>query len=195
MSCNPDGGPMKIRAAWISDAPALARVHVDSWRSTYRCVLPKDRLAALSYGHREQGWAERLEHADSQRTVTFVAEDQAGQVVGFSTAGPETSGDAVYKGELHAIYLLEAHQRQGHGRRLMHAAADAMARDGFPNIMLWVLSENHGARGFYERIGGRVIRERTVTIFEVDVMERAYGWDDIQSLVASTGTAWRPRDS
>ena len=71
-------------------------MHVDSWRTTYRDVLPQDRLAALSYSQREQGWTERLERAGEQRSVTFVAEDQDGQVVGFSTAGPGTSGDAIY---------------------------------------------------------------------------------------------------
>jgi ribosomal protein S18 acetylase RimI-like enzyme len=177
---------MKIRTAWVSDAPALARVHVDSWRTTYRDILPKERLEALSYVHREEGWADRLERAAALRAVTFVAEDQDGQVIGFSTAGPETSGDPTYKGELYAIYLLERFQRQGHGRRLMHAAADAMSQAGFPNIMLWVLADNHGARRFYERIGGRVIGERALTIFDVAVEECAYAWDDIHALVDST---------
>jgi hypothetical protein len=77
----------------------------------------------------------------------------------------------------------------------MHAAADAMAQAGFPNIMLWVLADNHGARRFYERIGGRVIRERSLTIFEVVVSECAYGWDDIHALVAATGDDGRSQHS
>ena len=40
---------MRIRAAKPADAGSLARVHVDSWRSTYTGILPDEFLAGLSY--------------------------------------------------------------------------------------------------------------------------------------------------
>ena len=54
---------MKIRPATAGDAAALARVHVDSWRTTYRGIVPDEALAHLSYERREQLWANQLEQA------------------------------------------------------------------------------------------------------------------------------------
>ena len=45
---------MLIREASPTDAAAIARVHVDSWRTTYAGIVPADYLANLSYTRREQ---------------------------------------------------------------------------------------------------------------------------------------------
>lgn len=43
---------MKIRNATEQDAPGIARVHVDSWRATYKEILPSEFLASISYEKR-----------------------------------------------------------------------------------------------------------------------------------------------
>ena len=40
--------------------------------------------------------------------------------------------------------------------RLMQAMADALLKDGFSSIGLWVLEKNIGARWFYEGLGGTI---------------------------------------
>jgi hypothetical protein len=45
-----------IRPAHLDDAPGIARVHVDSWRTTYKGVIPDTILANLSYEARTQQW-------------------------------------------------------------------------------------------------------------------------------------------
>ncbi len=44
-----------VREASLEDAPAIARVHVDTWRTTYRGIIPEDYLATLSYQQRVLG--------------------------------------------------------------------------------------------------------------------------------------------
>jgi hypothetical protein len=39
------------------DAEAIARVHVDSWRTTYQGILPDEVLAGLSVERRRAFWA------------------------------------------------------------------------------------------------------------------------------------------
>jgi hypothetical protein len=95
---------MLIREAEITDAAAIARVHVDSWRTTYVGIVPTDHLAGLSYEQREQEWHRTLSIPTGLEFV-YVAEDTAGNVIGFAWGGPERSGHPVYKGELFAIYL------------------------------------------------------------------------------------------
>lgn len=47
---------MLIRPARMADADAIARVHVDSWRTTYPGIVPDDYLATMSYEQRSGVW-------------------------------------------------------------------------------------------------------------------------------------------
>lgn len=78
---------MLIREATPADAAAIARVHVESWRATYRGIVPDDYLARLSREGWERTWANTLRGAGDADagTAVFVAEDDAGQVVGFAS--------------------------------------------------------------------------------------------------------------
>ncbi|MEH2335623.1 hypothetical protein [Nostoc sp.] len=40
---------MVIREANLADAPTIARVHVNAWRTTYSNLMPAKFLADLSY--------------------------------------------------------------------------------------------------------------------------------------------------
>ena len=119
---------MLIRRAVLSDAPGIARVDVDSWRSTYAGLVPDDFLASYDYSEREG--ARRTLLADESR-VTYVAEHRRNGIVGFLSGGPSRMDDMTHAGELYAIYLLEQYQRQGIGRRLVR------------ELCTWLLSQGH----------------------------------------------------
>jgi GNAT superfamily N-acetyltransferase len=175
---------MRIRTAQITDAKAIAQVHVDSWRSTYKGIVPDDFLANLSYERRERGWREILSNAERQRSFVYVAEDEAEKVVGFVNGGPEREDDSFYKGELYAIYLLESYQHKGIGRQLVRVATQQLIERSFETMLVWVLADNPSRR-FYERIGGRQVREKKIKIGGVDFVEVVYGWSDIRPLTES----------
>src|SRR5207253_2709722 len=105
---------------------------------------------------------QRRERLRSQRAdqFSFVAED-AGEVAGYALGGSERTGDAEYRGEVYAIYVLPAHQGKGLGRALIRESARELARRGLDSLVIWVLRENEVGRGFYERLGGRAIARRT----------------------------------
>ena len=50
-------------------------------------------------------------------------------------------------------------------------------------MLLWVFENNHSARQFYASLGGDVIRKKDVKIGGADLVEVAYGWKDITTLV------------
>lgn len=175
------GGWGVVRAATVGDAAAVARVHVDSWRATYRGIVPQAHLDGLRYADREASWRRQLT-AGCDGPFTLVAEDTAGEVFGFASAGRERSGDLAHPGELWAIYLLQPAQRHGVGRALVAAAAEKLAQRGMTAMLLWVLAENRNARGFYERLGGSVVRQRAILIGGVPLDEVAYGWVDTAAL-------------
>ena len=101
---------MIIREATHNDIPAISRVHVDTWRTAYRGIVPDEHLADLSYEQRENHWSEILNHAPENGYFTYVSEDESGEIIGFASGGEEQTGDPVYKGDLKAIYILQNQQ-------------------------------------------------------------------------------------
>jgi GNAT superfamily N-acetyltransferase len=170
---------MRIRMATVSDVTAITRVQVDSWRTTYKGIVPDDYLANLSYAHRTRLWHEVVTASGS---LVYVAEAADGNVVGFAAGGRERSGDPVYRGELYAIYLLEGWQRRGIGRRLIMAFVGGLIAAGFTSLLVWVLAENPSRR-FYEALGGQQVRQKLGTTGGVQLVEVAYGWLDVHTII------------
>lgn len=172
-----------IRPAQLDDASGMERVHIDSWRITYKGIMPDTILNSLSY----EEWTQRRRAGLSnpnRKAFDYVAVDPSGQIVGFVNGGTERSGDPVYKGELYAIYLLKEVQGQGLGRRLMLTLVERLVQAGYTNMLLWVLVENP-ARKFYEKMGGYLLRSRSEEFLGTGAMleELAYGWDDITGMI------------
>jgi GNAT superfamily N-acetyltransferase len=169
-----------IRPAFPADAAGIARVHVSTWRTAYKGILKGEILAGLSVEEREQNWLKRIEILPPNCFI-FVAELN-GKVIGFSTGGPERTDDTHYKGEIYGLYLLQEHQRQGIGRRLVEASVVTLLSNGMNSMLIWVLHENPSCK-FYEAIGGKYICEKEVDIRGQNLMEVAYGWDNLQTLI------------
>src|SRR5437868_10179970 len=84
-----------------SDAEELARVHVTSWRETYRGLLPDAFLARMS----EAGFARRFgrELASTEAGVTLAAANRQG-LVGYAQGGASRRGVAG-EAEIATLYL------------------------------------------------------------------------------------------
>jgi GNAT superfamily N-acetyltransferase len=141
-----------IRAAEVSDACAIAAVHVASWQVAYRDLLPEGVLAGLSVAGREQMWSGILGEP-LPRSAVYVAA-RSGAVVGFASIGASRDVDAVGDvGELSALYLQPGNWRRGIGSRLHAAVVAGLCDLGFSTATLWVLEGNDRALRFYEQTG------------------------------------------
>jgi ribosomal protein S18 acetylase RimI-like enzyme len=168
-----------IRAATVSDAAAIARVHVSSWLSTYRNLLPDDFLESLS----ETNYTERWNRVIAEGTSKVVVAEDVNDVVGFASGGRERAGEQGFDGELYAIYVLDSAQRRGFGRELVRSMVGGLRELGLTNMIIWVLRDNRPARDFYERLGGIYVRAQPITIGSATLEEVSYGWrrlDDVR---------------
>jgi GNAT superfamily N-acetyltransferase len=142
---------MNIRRATAGDAVALAKVHVDSWRSAYRGLVPDSHLDSLDYDRRAQCFRESLAAGAEE---FYIAEDDEG-VLGFLSLGacrdPDLAGEPV--GEIWAIYLVPRQWRKGIGRLLCQRSDELLASRHYTQVVLWVFEGNRAARGFYEAVG------------------------------------------
>jgi ribosomal protein S18 acetylase RimI-like enzyme len=178
--------PLAYRLATVSDAAAIARLHVASWRETYTGLLPAVMLADLSAESRAAMWEAVLD-APARRIGTRVhLAEEEGEVVGFGACGgqrDEGLRDRGFVGEFGAIYVLRSHQGGGVGRALMRLMArDLMARS-MPSASLWVLDGNARARALYERLGGTILADKETVDGGVTLHEVAYGWTSLTSLI------------
>ena len=142
---------MHIRRATSNDAGALAKVHIDSWRSAYRGLVPDAHLESLDCERRAQRFRESL---GGNAGETHVAE-QDGEVLGFLTLGAcrDTDADQKATGEIWGIYLAPAHWRKGIGSLLCRYGEQRLRLRGYVAATLWVFAGNGPARRFYEAMG------------------------------------------
>ncbi|MBV9708062.1 MAG: GNAT family N-acetyltransferase [Chloroflexi bacterium] len=170
-----------IRPVLPEDAAGIARVHVDTWHTAYKGIVPDETLANLSYEQRTQQWATNLSKPE-RKAFTHVAQEEHGHIVGFVMGGPGRGEiEPAYASELYAIYILKEYQRHGLGRRLTLALVEDLVRVGIYSMMVWVLIENPACY-FYEALGGRPIRTGQIEIGGQMLEELAYGWKDIRLL-------------
>lgn len=145
--------PIALRTAVSEDAAAIAELHDEVWRATYRDLATQAAWEGLTEPVRRARWKEVLGEPHAQR-VTLVAE-RNGRIVAFGTACAPTEAVFEGRGEIRWLHVDASVQGAGIGRRLMSALAGRLADWGYGGCALAVVAGNMPAIGFYERLGGR----------------------------------------
>jgi ribosomal protein S18 acetylase RimI-like enzyme len=164
-----------IRRATIEDAPEIARVHCESWRSTYPGLIPQhviDDWADLEA--RTKKWTEILTAGKSPIWVS----EQAGAAFGFSCAGEAKPATHGLTGQLFALYLVQKAHRQGIGQALTRTALNYLQSAGHTGVRVEMMKDNWPAIRFYERMGATFRAEEQFEMSGVALTELVYGWDD-----------------
>lgn len=166
---------MQIRQATSEDVKDIAKVHVDSWKTTYKGIVPDSYLNKLSYDKRTELWEKNI---TDQRTYTIVAENKASQVVGFASAGKKAENTVANSGDLTSIYLLQEYQGRGVGKKLLEEVFRYFKQLGYEKIFVEVLSDNK-TRYFYEHYGATIEKTAQININGKILNELIYVWNDI----------------
>jgi len=124
-----------IRLATPGDAPAVARIHVESWKVAYRTHF----------------WTERLANRE---WPVFVIEEGS-ELVAFCqmVPSPDADDDPKTVGHITSIHALPHLRGRGYGRALLDHAFVEFKKRGMLEVTLWVLEGNTDARRFYEKLG------------------------------------------
>jgi ribosomal protein S18 acetylase RimI-like enzyme len=161
---------------------------VDTWRAAYGGIIPDDYLEGLSYEESEHRWREIIAAAGDG--CVYVAEDARG-VFGFASGQRRrrfSRGLHEYEGVLKSVYVLPSGQGTGAGRRLVGTVARHFAERGVNSTLLWVFADNQPARHFYEALGGVLVAEDGFELGGAWLHEVAYGWRDLDVLLARTAS-------
>ena len=176
-----------IRRAGPGDARAIARVHVESWRSAYAGIIPDRVMVGMSVDDKAAFWRRMVLRSNSRSAVLVASLAETGasrsEIVGFASCAAANHAPPGYDGEVQTLYVLPDWQEQGLGRALLCGCFQALRGAGFSSAVVWVLAQNP-ARFFYEAMGGRRIGERTEMLWGAELPEIAYGWPDLEEALA-----------
>lgn len=168
---------MEIRKATLNDSLGVAKVQVDSWKTTYKNIVPDKYLNQMTYENRQEKWQDII-----SKQIVFVAENNKGEIVGFSNAGVERTGKYPdYKGELYAIYLLKEYQGKGIGKLLFKHVVEILKEKNIFSMVVSVLEENK-SKLFYEHLGAKKIDRVKIQMLGKELNELVYGWRDLRKI-------------
>lgn len=170
---------MKIRNAVLEDAEGIAKVHVDSWRTTYRNIISKDYLDNLSYEQRTDLWKRNI---GKKGNFLIVAENNEGQIIGFADAWKRENNTEENSIDLTSIYLLKTYQGKGIGKNLLKELFEYFKRGEYTKVFVEVLEENK-TRLFYEYYGAILVDTIEISIGGAQLNELVYRWDSVDKVL------------
>lgn len=158
-----------IRKGIYSDSPAIAGVHVLSWKESYQNILSQKILDQVTVKKRQKMWDKILSNKNKEE-VCFVALSKNKNIIGFIHGGKARKPLDAKDIEIYSLYLLKKFQNKGIGSILFKKF-----KAQFPNkkIHLWVL-RNNPTTLFYEKMGGVPTNTRKMTLFGEQIEEIAY---------------------
>ncbi len=170
--------PVSLRPARPGDAPAIARVHVETWRAAYAGLVPDVYLVSMTESKQALQWNNAIRRAVAPEAVLAAESSDlpGGRIVGFGSCGPARGRPE--SGEIFTLYVAPDWQGQGIGQMLLEGLFARLHAGGLGEAVLWVLNANP-ARFFYEALGGRRIAERKERFAGVDLEEAGYVWSDL----------------
>jgi GNAT superfamily N-acetyltransferase len=145
---------VSARLAWPDDATSIVRVQLASWRENYAALIPADVLDELDPQELAERWTTTISSPKDARMRVLVALERA-DVRGFALVHPsyDPDSDQVADGEVGEFVIDPAHQRAGHGSRLLQAAMDTLQADKFTRAVWWVNSTDDVLRAFVTESG------------------------------------------
>lgn len=167
-----EGIEISLREAAAEDVETIARVHAESWRATYRGLLPDAYLDYDAEKERAAYWAAHIRVPPEAGRLLLVAECN-GVAAGFVCAELKPgSPDGALLDNLH---VAKPYQGFGIGKRMMDAVEQWARELGETRLHLFVLEGNHRAMTFYERQGWRLIGIEPDEMAGIPVTARRYG--------------------
>lgn len=139
-----------IRDAVPGDEKVLAFIQTQSWKATFRDIIPADTLARLTDCQKAEEMYTRVLGKPEIRVALESVDGRSHGITAWSKNRFDLGDDTA---ELICIHSLPEGWGQGFGSAMLERTLGEMARAGFNRVILWVFAENSRARRFYEKHG------------------------------------------
>jgi GNAT superfamily N-acetyltransferase len=162
--------PVLMREATAADTDLVVSMHVRSWTSAYRGILPDRYLDSEIHAERAAHWQARMREIAGGAGRVIIAEHD-GAAVGFVCMVEPDEAGSVLVDNLHA---LPGHQGLGAGTAMLAEAMRWARSRGARQLHLPVLEDNAAAIGFYEARGWKRGAREADSMAGVDLFALLY---------------------
>jgi len=167
-----------VRVAREADLPAVAQIHIASWRDAYKGTVPDALLLNRSEEGSLSGWQATFAKYPANITLGVSRDDV---VCGFCCAGPvvDAEKNAPFEFQIYGLHVAPNHRQRGIGAILLRASFARAVSEGLSSAIVWTLRDLTLSRRFYEREGGEVVKADVWSIDGFTLPEVAYGWTNL----------------
>jgi ribosomal protein S18 acetylase RimI-like enzyme len=172
---------IKLRQAQFSDYRAIAKLHADNWKQTYRGILSDNYLDTEADIDLLNTWHRRLSEPEENQIITVAVLNK--DIVGFCCT--ILNDDPLFGSLIDNLHVSTAMQKAGIGKMLIKDAAEAIIEKALTRKMyLWVYEANINARRAYERLGGTNLETILKRGNDGTVVSTCrYTWGDVAKII------------
>ena len=163
---------IEVRRAKPCDATAIASTHDDAWRGAYQGVIPGPELDKL-INRRGPDWWDSAIRKGSRVAILAFGDSWPAMPI---TAAIAHAASTTTARSTSSICDPEF-QGLGFGRKLFSAVRRDLVQSSLQSLVIWALSDNEPAVGFYRALGGKAVA-RSSERFGTRVLDKvAFAWN------------------
>jgi ribosomal protein S18 acetylase RimI-like enzyme len=169
-----------IRKTKFEDLEQVVNVNIKSWCESYQYIIDQSTINNLNL---DEAFIRRQKNfIENPNLISYVALYQD-RIIGFCDAGAlrdhpfRRKNEAVkqrVKGEIFALYILNDHKGKKLGKALIEKVMNDFHDQNLYPFAIFALKDNLSGRRFYEKLGGQLVAEGTITIDDKDYAEVIY---------------------
>ena len=132
---------IQLRDAGPDDAAVIAALHVESWRSAYRGILPDAYLDGEVEPERRSHWERTLSNLGSKDMIVLA--ERSSELIGFASV--YWGKEAGFDGYLDNLHVRPGLRGAGLGKLFLGHAVERLIANGAESLCLWAFDDNEGA--------------------------------------------------
>ena len=129
-----------IRTANEEDAERIVRIHLNSWRSTYNNIFPKEVFDKQESEYNTR--VENIKKAIRNGTSNYVLLEEEKIVKAFICYGDARGTKYKDYKEIYSIYIESNNQKKGYGTKLIKYCFNMFKKAGYKRVIIRCLKEN-----------------------------------------------------
>ena len=150
------------------DIPDVVNIQIDGWKSAYKGIIDDSVLNSMNRN-------ERIEkRKNDYKENGFIIAELNNKAVGFcryTDSNIFTRDISDIDCELLALYVKPSLKYNGIGTKLFQFVINDFKSKNKTNMILWCLKDNEPSKKFYIKMGGEIIKERTIEIGGKEYLE------------------------
>ncbi len=163
-----------VRNIEEKDIPSVVDIQIDGWKSAYKGIVDNNILNSMNRN-------ERIEkRKNDYKQNGFIVAELNNQIVGFCRyidSNKFTPNISNIDCELLALYVKPNLKYNGIGTKLFQFVINEFKSKNKTKMILWCLKNNEPSKKFYAKMGGKIIKERTIEIGEKEYLEVGFEYN------------------